>query len=264
MVTRRWSLVTLMCGAILALAPCAHAQDAKEVKKTAPAAKLPPASEILAKFVTAIGGKEAILRHTSHHAKGKFQMTAQGIEGGLEFYAAKPDKMVVKMEIAGLGAIMTGYDGKVGWSANPATGPMLLRGKPLEQMIEQADFYNVLHDEKKYKSMETVEVTQFEGQECYKLKLVNLSGRESFEMFDTTTGLMVGQTMTQDSPLGPITATSVVSEYKKFDDVLYATKLVQKMAGIPQTWIIESLEWDKVDDTAFALPPQIKALADPK
>ena len=260
-----WNLgIRLGLAATLSLAvPLASAGQAERANlpaKEASAAKLPPASEVIGKFVTAIGGKEAYSKIESQHGKGKFELAAQGISGDLEVFHKRPNKLHVKVSIPGIGDILTGFDGKVGWSLNAAMGPMLLEGKALEQMRDQADFDSVLHAESEYKSMETVELTQFENKECYKLKLVKKSGDEVTEYYDTKTGLLAGMIMTQETPVGAMTITNVLAEYKKFNDVLFATKVTQKMGPIEQTMVLGSYEINKVQDPAFELPADIKAL----
>jgi zinc protease len=238
---------------------CAQGDKSKEAAKAA-AAKLPPAKEVIAKFVTAIGGKEAYAKINSQYAKGKFEMAAQGIGGNLEVFAKRPNKLLIKINIAAMGDILRGFDGQVGWSTDAAMGPALTKGKELDQTREQADFDHVLHNEKDFKSMETVEITQFEGKECYKLKLVTQSDSEMTEYYDTKTGLLVGTIATQESALGPLVVTSISSDYKKFGDVLFATKVVQKMGPLEQTMTISSFEFNKVADSVFDPPAPIKAL----
>jgi zinc protease len=245
--------------AVTPLLALAQADKPAEVKKS-DSSKLPPAKEIIAKFVTAIGGKEAFRKIESQHAKGNFEMAAQGLKGKLEVVAKRPNKLFVKINIPAFGDVTTGFDGKTGWSLNAATGPMLMEGKQLEQMRDQADFDSVLHEEEDFKSMETVEKTEFEGKETYKLKLVKKSGQESIEYYDTKTGLLLGSLSTQESPLGAVEVTNILAEYKKFGDVLFATKITQKLGPIEQVMIIDSFELNKVEDSAFALPDAIKAL----
>ena len=223
-------------------------------------AKLPPAKEIIAKFIKAIGGKEAYLKIQSQHAKGKFEMPAQGISGNLEVFHKRPNRLQVKVNIPAIGDVLTGFDGKVGWSLNAAMGPMLMEGKQLDQFKDQADFDSILHAEADYKSMETVELTQFEKKDCYKLKLIKKNDQEITEYYDVKTGLLVGMIMTQESPFGPVTATNVLEDYKKFDDVLFATKVTQRMGPIEQTMILSMYKLNKVEDAVFELPEQIKTL----
>ena len=223
-------------------------------------AKLPPAEEVIARFVKLMGGTETYANVLSQHAKGKIEIGGTGLNGDLEVHAKRPNKILIKANIPAVGDILTGYDGKTGWSLNAATGPALMEGKQLEQMREQADFDQVLHNEKDFKSMETVGSAQFEGKDCYKLKLVRKSGSEVTEFYETETGLLVGSVGTQESEVGPLVVTNVMSDYKKFGDVLFATRIQQKMGPIEQVMTISSFELNKVPDSVFELPGQIQAL----
>ncbi|MBM3835823.1 MAG: hypothetical protein FJ403_21655 [Verrucomicrobia bacterium] len=244
------------CGEADKPASTSAQQNAKPAR-----AKLPPAKEVIAKFVQAIGGKEAYDKIESQHAKGNTELPSLGVKGDVEIFAKRPNKTFVKARIPGIGDLWDGFDGKVAWSVNPVTGPIVSEGNELEQKREQALFNSVLHDEKEYQSMETLEMTQFEGRECYKLKLVRPSGREITEFYDTKSGLLVGFITTQESPVGPMTVTATSGEYKKFGDILVATKITQKVGPVEQSITINSVEFNKVPDSAFELPEQIKALA---
>lgn len=228
-----------------------------------PAKKLPAAKEVIAKYIKAIGGRDAILKQTSMKAIGKFEMPAQGVSGSLEIFAAKPDKVLVKIDITGFGKVLQGFDGKVGWTIDPAQGPMVLKDKMLEQIRSESDFYNTLHEEKNYASMETVEVTKFEGKDCYKLKLVRKNGHETIEFYDVKTALLNGSMSTQDSALGALPVTSIVSEYREFGNVKMPTRIQQKIGPAEQVMVITSIENNKVADAEFVLPAPIKALVNP-
>ena len=59
-------------------------------------------------------------------------LPAAGLSGKLEAFHAKPDKFVQRMSLPGIGDMEEGFDGTVGWSLSPLTGPTLLDGKQLE------------------------------------------------------------------------------------------------------------------------------------
>jgi hypothetical protein len=196
--------------------------------------ELPDAREIIDRFVEAIGGEQAIKSSGARHMLGRMDVPAQGVGGDLELFTAPPNKMLFKIEVPGIGSISSGYDGEVGWAINPAMGPMVLEGRMLEQLRQQADFRAVLHPDDLIAAMETVEKTEVEGHSCYKVKVTTTWGEEYFEFFDTETGLQVGSERSQASPMGEIPTTSVVSEYQEFDGLLVATKTSQRMMGIEQ------------------------------
>jgi hypothetical protein len=260
---------------ILSLAFAFHpafAQDKKEKAADTPKAAegqkgekptpkdLPPAQEVINRFLKEMGGKDTYEKHKSQHAKGTVEMPGQQIKGSLELFAAQPNKMLVKIDLPGAGPVTTGYDGKVGFMVNPLIGPMLLEGKMLEQVASQADFDHILHPMEDYKSMETIDLVPFEGQECYKLKLVDKSGMETIEYFSKKTGLQAGLSMRQESPLGAMNVTTAVSDYKKFGDITMPARISQKIAGMEQVMTFDTVEWDTVQDDVFELPKEVKAL----
>jgi hypothetical protein len=223
-------------------------------------ASLPSAKSIIDRHVEAIGGRKAVLAHTSSHATGSMTVTGSGITGVLDIYSAAPDKSLVKINLGGIGEVVEGFDGVHGWSISPITGPSLTQGKELEEKKFDADFYSDLHQEGRYLSMKTVEKTTFEGRPCYKISLVKKNGSEDFDFYDLETGLKAGAIMTRESQMGPMSVTQVTSDYKKFGGLLVPTTLKQTAMGVDQVLKLTTLEFDNVDPAIFVPPAQIKAL----
>lgn len=224
--------------------------------------ELPEGRKIVDRYVEAIGGEKLIRSMTGQRMVGRMEVPAQGVGGDLEVFSAPPNKLLLKIEIPGLGTVSSGFDGEVAWAINPAMGPMVLKDRQLDQMRQQADFYGALHPENQIASLETVEKTEFEGHTCYKVKVVTTWGEEYYEYFDAETDLLVGVERTQASPMGEIPVTSVVSDYKEFDGLVVATKSVQRMMGIEQIISVTSLESWTPDEATFELPAEIKALTE--
>src|SRR5678816_3498190 len=241
---KSWLAVLLCVGWV------SFAADEKPVatpKQSASAASkdLPTARAVIDRYIEAAGGKEAFLKHNSILLKGKTEVAGKDIGGSMTLATAKPNKMVLIVDLAGI-PIKTGFDGKVGWQVNPLTGPSIMEGAELRDVSRQADFFSILHDDKGFKSMENLGKTEFEGEECYKIKLTYPDGGEITEFYSVKTGLQKGFMGTQESSFGAITATSVNEENKKFGDLFLPSRVTQKMAGagLSQTMVVESVEFD--------------------
>ncbi len=232
----------------------------KEEKAKEGKADLPSAQEILERFSKELGGKEAFEKHSSQQGKGTIEMLGQQVKGTMEIFAARPNKLKMVVNMESLGEFTTGFDGKVGWLNSQLTGPMLLTGKQLDDVATQADFDHTLHNPADYKVMEVVGREEFNGEDCYKLNLVHRTGYKSTEFFSTKSGLQKGFTATQESPLGPVTSTTIVNEYKKFGDLTMPAKITQKVGGMETTTIITEMQYDKVDPSVFDIPAQVKPL----
>jgi hypothetical protein len=192
--------------------------------------------------------------------KGTFEIRNQGLTGDLQIFAAAPDKALLRIAVTRVGDIVSGFDGTVGWILNPMTGPMVLSGAQLQQARDDADFYSDLHDASRFTSMEVVAIEDFEGRPCYRLRLVRKSGTEDVEFFDTKTALLAGSIVKRDSPLGPVSATHVVGDYRQFGDLRIPTRVVQKMVGVEQILTIQQVEYNTVDSAVFEPPAEIRAL----
>jgi hypothetical protein len=242
--------------------PAPPAQGAKPTPASAPTptAALPSARSIIDRHIAAVGGRKAILAHTSSHATGTMTVAGSGITGVLDVYSAKPDKSLVKINLGGIGDVFEGFNGTHAWSVSPITGPMLTQGKELAEKKFDADFYSDLHEDARYASMKTVEKTTFEGRPCYKVSLIRKDGGEDIELYDVETGLKAGAIVTRESQMGPMTVTQVHSDYKKFGGMLLATTMKQTAMGVEQVLKLTAIEFDNVPPTTFDPPAQIKAL----
>jgi hypothetical protein len=249
--------------AITCLVVSASAADKSADQKAAGEKKpLPSAREVLDRYAKAIGGEEVFKKNQSQHGKGTVEMKAQGISGKMEAFAARPNKLLMKMTIPGAGEFNTGFDGKVAWMSTALTGAMLLEGKMRDQVAAEADFDHALHQHENYTTAEVFGVEEFNGEPCYKLKLVHKTGFESTEFFSVKTGLQRGMIATQESPLGPVTSTTMITDYKQFGGVLMASRISQKMAGVETIVTMEEMEFNTVDPSVFDLPQEVKTLLD--
>lgn len=264
-----WALPIVICGALLAFAPldAAKAQAAKAPSKPTaksaakPAAtKLPAAREIIDRHIKEIGGRAAILAHSSAHAIGTASMPAAGITGKMEMFHAKPNKFLQRISLPGIGDIEEGFDGKTGWTRSDLTGPILFDGKQLEERAFDADFYDELKSPERYESIATVEQTTFEERPVYKIRLVKKIGGEDVEFYDVQTGLRAGGVSTRESPMGPMQGTTSYGDYKKFGVLRQPATMKVTTLNVQMVMSILSMEYDTVDPAVFAPPPQIKAL----
>ena len=270
---RQWlsAIVLALCATSLVYAQAAApAKPAPPAPQTAPEKStrdvpargnaLPSARQIVDKYVQAIGGRKAILSHSSSHATGSFTVAGPGISGTIDIYNAKPALSLVKTTIAGIGEILEGFDGTHGWGSSPMTGPTLAEGTELEQKRFDADFYSDLHDPSRYTSMQVTEKTTFEGRPAYKVSMVKKIGGEDIEYFDTETGFKIGTTATREGPMGPMSVTISQTDYKKFGDVMVPTTIKQSVSGVQNTITIRTMEFDTVPPSTFEIPANIKAL----
>ncbi len=233
------------------------------VPGTASAQALPLAKDLMDKHDAAVGGRAPLERHTSMRRSGAVSIAAMGMEGQMEMLQDKSGRYVQKIQLGPVGDVVQGFDGKTAWMVQPGMGPMVVDGDQAKEMQRQGDFFGSLHDMNNYASAETMELVDFEGRKCYKVKIVRKAGGEGFEYFDAATGLTAGIVRDVESPMGKTTSTQVVSEYKDFDGMKVPTKILIKNGQFDVAMTFSAIEFDKVDAAAFALPDAVKALVKP-
>ena len=225
---------------------------------------LPAAKELVAKHVVAIGGRDAILRHPFFRAKGTFGMPAAGMTGQMEVAGAQPNLVFMKITIPGMGDMLQGFDGTNAWSLDPMQGPRLIEGEELAQMADEAEFASVLRESPSIASMETTEIVTLGGQQCYKVKIVRKSGRETFDCYAVDSGLLIGGFAKQTTPMGEIEAVTEYSDYKEYNGIKQPTKVTLTMMGQQQVMEFTSYEYGPMDATVFAVPAPVATLISQK
>ncbi len=242
------TMLALVVGALLAHAAGAPAQEA-----------LPPAAELIDRYVAEVGGRDAILARDNSRATGRFEMPAAGIQGTMIVQSAS-GRTLTEIEIPGIGRIRSGYDGEVAWSIDPNLGTRVLEGRESESMRENANPLSAVRDVSLFSVRETVELTEMGGEACYRVRLVWNSGRETFDCYSVDTGLLVGQVSTQESPMGAIETVSLLSDYQEAGGLLMPRRMEQRAFGQVQLVVIDTLEYGVVSPDAFELPDAIRTL----
>jgi hypothetical protein len=233
--------------ALVAAAPSAHEQT-------------PTGAEIVARHVKAIGGAEAYKKIQSVKIEGRFEIVAQNLGGTMTVFQARPNRMLVRVEIPGVGTIMRGYDGKHGWSIDPLAGASLQAGRELTETQDEAWFDGPLYEAGQVKSFGPVTKLDFDGRPAYQVKITLQSGTESTDYFDAEHGYQIGSESSRATQVGTLPTVSIQRNYKPFGALQMPTLLLQKAMGIEQRITIDTIEFDKVTAADLEPPAEIKAL----
>jgi hypothetical protein len=222
--------------------------------KTA-AVKMPTVKEILAKYVQAIGGKQANEKIKSRMAKGTVELSPMGIKGIFENYAAAPNKSVSRLTLAGIGEILEGFDGMTAWTINPIQGNRDKQGEELAQAKLAYNFNREFNLEKLYPKMELKGIEKVGADDAYVVVATpdNLPSETFY--FNTKSGLLVRQDSTSIMPEGKISGKTFFEDYREVDGVKIAFKsrsiLPQYEAIVIFTEVKNNVV---VEDAKFAKP----------
>ncbi|HYR10813.1 MAG TPA: hypothetical protein VEQ60_23745 [Longimicrobium sp.] len=234
--TRRLSLA----GIALALAAGpAHAQE------------LPPAQEVVTRYWNAIGGVQAVSAPQFRRTLG--EMTTGGMTMSVNFIQARPDRMVMRGEIPGLGTVEQGFDGTIGWMVLPGQGARLLQGPELQQVQNQAKFdSNLRFDE--YPVMETIGRAEEGGRACWQVRMVTPENDEALGCFGVDDGYLLSLSVT-----APEQTTITFGDYRPFGALTLPGRTVVSAGGEQVVLTVSSISHDPIPAAEFEPPAEIRA-----
>jgi hypothetical protein len=223
---------------------------------------LPKAEEVMAKYIEALGGKEALEKIHNRVTKATVAMPDQGITLEVTTYAAEPNKSYVVLESEMMGRIEQGTDGKVSWSKHPMMGgARILEGAEREQSLQRAIFHDKLQWRKLYKKVECQGIESVDGKDCYKLLATPETGNPETWYFAKDSRLLVKTQAKVSTPMGEMQIESAESDWKKVDGVLIAHKMTITTPMGGRVMTVNSVEHNvDLPKDRFDLPEDIKSL----
>lgn len=243
--------VTLILATILTLGLTVFAQKAEPVKP----AKLPTVSEILEKYVKALGGRDAMLKLRSRSASGTVELVPMNLKGTFESFAAPETKVFSRLTIEGVGDMLEGSDGKTAWSINPIQGNRDRTGAELLQSQLNNSFYRETKLDKLFSKLELKGTDKVGDRAVYVVSATAEGVPSETWYFDTQTGLMLRSDITAISPEGNQPMTVFYEDLRAVDGVLIPFRIRSQTSQF--TIVMTSTEVKHnaaIDETKFAKP----------
>ncbi len=232
-----------------------------EVPPAAAKPVLPTADTVLQRYVDATGGKTAYDAVKTRVSSGTFTLTGKGITGSIQSYQAAPAKSYTVVDIEGVGKQEDGNDGKTVWELSPMTGARIKTGTEAAAELRTSALDTYSNWKNYYKSAEVVGSENVGDKSCWKLVLTPNQGEPETNWFDKSTGFLLRESATMDTPMGKIPVQADYSDYRKTGDLTLPFKLSQTVAGQEFEFGLTKIETNvDIPATRFNLPAEIVAL----
>ncbi len=180
-----------------------------------------------------------------------------------ETFWSKPDRILIRQTMPGMGDMIQGYDGKVGWSNNPMMGYALLDEETVDQLKHNATHMRLLQMDKaameEFTSLTMGEKTTIGDHECQELVFEQKDGESGSMYFDVKSGLPVGFRMADDDPQTP-DAQILIGDWTEIDGVKFHRDMQMSAQGMEMNARYTEIEVNKVDPSVFELPEEIKKM----
>jgi hypothetical protein len=222
------------------------------------AAETPSVDTILAKYVTASGGKAALEKITSRVFKIRVESDSFGASEG-EVYAVPPNKQRTHLDLSGAGSMDEGFDGAVAWAKSPWEGLRVKAGDELAKVKRDAEFSRILKMKTIYPDLACKGTEKVGEEEAYVLESKPTATSQERFWFSTKSGLILRQESEFQGPQGKVSTTGLIQEYKAVDGIKYPEKIKLKISAGDQVFeftmkFLEIQQNVKVEDSKFAKP----------
>ncbi|HET6150383.1 MAG TPA: hypothetical protein VFH68_22780 [Polyangia bacterium] len=245
-----------------AAAPSAAAPSAAA---SAPPAALPArsASAILADALKATGGDGPWKNHKSIETKTQIEYAKMAISGTRTQIVTSKNKSLAVTQIANVGEVKEGTNGRVVWSQDPVNGLRLLSGAEAAQFRVEST-WNLERNMKKLFPRIAVKPDSDGGRALECLELTPTAGRSMTNCYDPESHLQVLQKGTAATPQGDVPFTSRIKSWKETGG-LKLPEVVEMVTGpVEFSARLIDVVFDKpVDDKMFEVPGGAKGKSKP-
>lgn len=184
--------------------------------ESAPAGPAPKAEDILAKYVQAVGGKEAIEKVKTRVIKGA-SVSANGQSFPLEINFVAPDKYTLSVSLP-QSASTQKFNGSAGWLKN-AREDRAMENADLAKAKSLAWSLELLQLKEPYPRMGFAGTEKAGDRECNVLQMRLQDGRRVRFSFDKESGLLLRRVVQTVTPIGIDPEQTDYEDYREVDGV---------------------------------------------
>ncbi len=214
---------------------------------------------ILTRYVTALGGKPALEKITSHSFKGKLQVSGVADSSDWEFCSKAPNRQWSHTEIPGVGEITDGFDGTVAWSKSAFGGLRVKSGDELAKVKRDSDFYRDLKLKTLYPGLALKGTDKVDEEPAQILEAKPTPASVERFWFSTRSGLLVKQESEFQGPDGKVKIMMRLTDYRPVETIQYPHLFKCSLEAGGQTFDF-SIKFNEmrhnvpIEDARFAKP----------
>ncbi len=213
---------------------------------------LPAASDLIDKYVQAVGGASAIEKVTSRVEKGA--TSGFGHSFPAEAFYKAPGQSAVFTHFPN-GESATIYNGHEGWMIFPGRPKRPLEGADLEAAAIDSDLHFPIDLKTTFSEFKVAPPQKLGDQEAFQI-LGLRKGQPPVELyFDEQSGLLTRLVRYAESPLGLYPTQIDFADYRDEQGVKIPFKITTSHPGSSSTFQVEQVQQNiAIDDSRFALP----------
>lgn len=207
--------------------------------------------QVLEKFITASGGKEALQKIASRLSKGSFEIQGLALRGAVEIYEKAPNKQVLILNVQGQPTYSKGFDGLIAWENDPDDGLQEKKGPEAAAAKRDAEFYRFLKLRELYPRLILKGKVKLDDRETYLVEAPR-NGNLKRWYFDTENGLLLR--IEERNTKNEITETQIYGDYREIDGIKLPFDISLGEAMVIKIKLTEVKQNVTIDDAKFNKP----------
>ncbi|HKN35581.1 MAG TPA: c-type cytochrome [Terriglobales bacterium] len=212
----------------------------------------PPADEIIAKYVEAIGGVAALQKVSTRHAKGTINISGRNLP--IEILSKIGGKQLTVIHLPS-GDSLTAYDGTSGWTSAPNRPVREIPALEVASAQPEVDLQLPLHMKQLFNEVKTVATEKIVDRESYVVAGMNSGEIAAKFYFDKESGYLVRILRYTKSPLGQNPTQVNYADFRVLDGLKVPFQETIARPNSRLTVQIENAKFNvPVDETKFARP----------
>lgn len=227
------------------------AAEASEESQPSPAS-LPSADQILAKYLHAVGGADAIQKISSRVQKGTVNFGEHKFP--VEVFTQAPDKRTSVMHLPN-GDSITAYDGHNGWMAAPGRPVHEMSAADLAAAQLDADLHFPVNAKNMFSDLSTERTEKMGDRQMYVVSALREGQPPVKLFFDEQSGLLLRLVRYAESPLGRNPTQIDYADYRDSAGVKIPYRWTVARPGGRFSIQVDELQQNVgIDDAKFAKP----------
>lgn len=218
-------------------------------------ASLPTVDELLARYVAAMGGEQAIRAVTTRVTKGTVDIPGMSRGGSFESYQQAPDKSLTVMEAHPFGMVKVGYNGRTAWSQTVQGVKPVKDAGELASIQRDSDIYSQLKIKSSYAKVSLVGMSQIGYRDVYVLDLQPATGPVERVYFDAKTYLPARINTARKLGATSEPVEIYLDDWKAVDGIQIPFSISQRFSRVTLSFTVKEIKHNvPVDAKLFELP----------
>jgi hypothetical protein len=200
-------------------------------------------------------GMAALERVKTRFTKALIEITTSNLKVQTVIFQKRPNLLLMKQEVPGMGTTWEGFNGKVGWAWSELEGYRTMQGAELQQMLGNADLEGPLRLRTQCPFRKLLPEKEENGRALTGIALATIGGPAGILYFDTKTGRLVrADSFVQAGANGQLKIVADFSDFRKVDGVTMPFVTVLTNPAIRTVMTIESIKQNVPIDEALFQP----------